>query len=177
MSAIPNSKPTNLIASHYDHSPILLSCDTVQINRSRYLFLFEKNWLKEDGIKDVVCNGWNFEKQVEVVKILSYCAENLEKWSKNIRWSRKDDIERQKNTMDMYIGGQDSFSADWYIEVFQEFNKSLLSEDVYWRQRAKIHWLTDGDMNTRFFHLSATTRNVVKKILNLSHDGGKIVKD
>ncbi|XP_058784450.1 uncharacterized protein LOC131659256 [Vicia villosa] len=85
MTTFPNAKLTNLIASHSDHSPILLSCDTVQNNGRRYHFHFENSWLKEEGIKDVVCDGWNFEEQAEVMKKISSCAENLEKWSKDIR--------------------------------------------------------------------------------------------
>lgn len=27
----------------------------------------------------------------------------------------------------------------------------LVKEEDHWKQRAKAHWLTDGDLNTRFF--------------------------
>ncbi|GAU35047.1 hypothetical protein TSUD_30130 [Trifolium subterraneum] len=39
-------------------------------------------------------------------------------------------------------------------------------------QRAKMHWLQEGDMNTRFFHMSATARSKKKKVTKLIADNG-----
>jgi len=38
---------------------------------------------------------------------------------------------------------------------------------MYWRQRAKTHWYRDGDLNTKFFHGTATSRKKVNQILSL----------
>jgi hypothetical protein len=43
----------------------------------------------------------------------------------------------------------------------------LIQEDTFWRQRAKTHWLRDGDLNTKFYHASATSRRKVNKITSL----------
>jgi len=40
----------------------------------------------------------------------------------------------------------------------------LVQEDLYWRQRAKAHRYKEGDLNTKFFHASATARKKVNKI-------------
>lgn len=45
----------------------------------------------------------------------------------------------------------------------------LVQEERFWRQRAKTHWLRDGDGNTRYFHAMASARrkqNVVSKLTN-----------
>lgn len=39
-----------------------------------------------------------------------------------------------------------------------------MQEKVYWKQRAKMQWIRDGDLNTEFFHMSATTRKKFKSI-------------
>ena len=34
----------------------------------------------------------------------------------------------------------------------REINTLLDDEELYWGQRAKAHWLKEGDKNTKFFH-------------------------
>ncbi|PNX91512.1 CNGC5-like protein [Trifolium pratense] len=48
----------------------------------------------------------------------------------------------------------------------------MVQEEDYWKQRAKIHWLKEGDMNTSFFHKSATARHKKKKVSKLVDEGG-----
>jgi len=43
----------------------------------------------------------------------------------------------------------------------------LIQEDAFWRQCAKVHWLRDGDLNTKFFHAAASSRRKVNKITSL----------
>ncbi|XP_019163057.1 PREDICTED: uncharacterized protein LOC109159400 [Ipomoea nil] len=52
----------------------------------------------------------------------------------------------------------------------------LKQEDVYWKQRAKQHWLREGDMNTRFFHLSASNRKRKNQLLKLRNGEGSWVE-
>jgi hypothetical protein len=54
----------------------------------------------------------------------------------------------------------------------------LIQDDMYWRQRAKTHWYRDGDLNTKFFfHVAATSRKKVNKILSLEKDDGVRIYD
>lgn len=48
-------------------------------------------------------------------------------------------------------------------------NDLLHLEQTFWRQRSRVFWLTDGDLNTRFFHQRATNRrrrNLLKGLFN-----------
>jgi len=31
----------------------------------------------------------------------------------------------------------------------------LVQENAFWHQRTKTHWMRDGDLNVKFFHVSA----------------------
>ena len=53
----------------------------------------------------------------------------------------------------------------------------MIQEDKYWRQRAKNHWCRDGDLNTKFFHASATSRKKVNRINFLENEVGIRVSD
>ncbi|XP_058776806.1 uncharacterized protein LOC131651153 [Vicia villosa] len=50
LATFPHAKLTNLIASHSNHSPILLDCDPIQQASRSFQFRFENSWLHEDGI-------------------------------------------------------------------------------------------------------------------------------
>ncbi|XP_019196029.1 PREDICTED: uncharacterized protein LOC109189860 [Ipomoea nil] len=52
---------------------------------------------------------------------------------------------------------------------------SLGNEDVFWRQRAKQHWLRGADANTRFYHMYASARKRKNTILRLKYDLGRWV--
>ncbi|XP_058760344.1 uncharacterized protein LOC131633667 [Vicia villosa] len=51
------AKLTNLVATHSDHSPILLCCDPVDNRQTRRSFRFENWWLQEEEVVDVVENS------------------------------------------------------------------------------------------------------------------------
>jgi hypothetical protein len=59
-------KLQNLIASHSDHSPILLHNSPVVRNLINYSFRFENMWLKEEDVEEVVMEGWGRDRGVEI---------------------------------------------------------------------------------------------------------------
>ncbi|XP_058746692.1 uncharacterized protein LOC131619632 [Vicia villosa] len=63
------------------------------------------------------------------------------------------------------------------MEAHIEYNNVLFREDTYWRQRAKTHWLREGDLNTQFFHRSATVQRNYQRIQMLTEDGGEEIRD
>lgn len=48
----------------------------------------------------------------------------------------------------------------------------LQQESDYWKQRAKVLWLTDGDRNTKFFHRKASNRRAKNMIKGLFDSDG-----
>src|SRR6266487_2463361 len=59
-----------------------------------------------------------------------------------------------------------------YQEIHERHVVLMVQEEDYWKQRAKMHWLKDGDINTSFFHKSATARRKKNNISKLVDEGG-----
>ncbi|XP_058776144.1 uncharacterized protein LOC131650452 [Vicia villosa] len=79
--------------------------------------------------------------------------------------------------MEAYRSCHDPEATSRFLEAQSEYEKALLKEDIYWRQRAKMHWFRDGDRNTRFFHQSAMARRKFKQINFLRHEDGTAVTE
>lgn len=56
------------------------------------------------------------------------------------------------------------------IEKKTRLSTLLAQEDAFWKQRAKVYWLRDGDTNSRFFHAMASARKRRNHILKLVRD-------
>ena len=50
-------------------------------------------------------------------------------------------------------------------------------EETLWRQRSRMQWLSEGDRNTRFFHMRASRGKKKNRINRLARPDGSITKD
>ena len=57
--------------------------------------------------------------------------------------------------------------------IRRELNELLDDEELYWGQRAKAHWLKEGDKNTKFFHAHASDRRKQNTILGIWDESGR----
>lgn len=53
----------------------------------------------------------------------------------------------------------------------------LKQEEIWWAQRAKAHWLQQGDLNTKFFHQKANQRHRRNHIYSVQDTRGNNWKD
>ncbi|GAU33856.1 hypothetical protein TSUD_66430 [Trifolium subterraneum] len=172
LQLFPQVRLSNLLASHSDHSPILLQCKPIIRTHISYSFRFENSWLKEPDLEDVVVEGWGGRENLEVVDRVTRCANKLQRWGKRKRVRFKEEIDECVRRMNELRGNQDGEVSLQYQELSEKHATLLIQEEGYWKQRAKMHWLQEGDMNMRFFHMSATARSKKKKVTKLVADNG-----
>ncbi|KAL6137214.1 hypothetical protein ACLB2K_062506 [Fragaria x ananassa] len=114
----------------------------------------------------------------QVAEKIRYTRLKLDAWQKNIFRDRQMEMmgirSRLEELMDVGISG----------DVVEEKNRlssrlhSLLSqEETFWRQRAKVTWLRDGDRNTTYFHHKASNRKRKNNIKGLYDECGMWVED
>src|SRR4051794_7923365 len=83
LQLFPIAKLLNLIATHSDHSPILLCCDPLLHRHKRKQFKFENWWLKEDGVEQVVSDGRSAEGYHNVTERIAKGASDLKSWNRS----------------------------------------------------------------------------------------------
>ena len=63
--------------------------------------------------------------------------------------------------------------AEALIELFEAFK----TEKMFWKQKSRISWLREGDLNKMFFHAITRQRRARNKITGLLDSVGNLVED
>ncbi|OMO89798.1 hypothetical protein COLO4_19592 [Corchorus olitorius] len=63
-------------------------------------------------------------------------------------------------------------------DLVSQYNKILEQEEVFWARKSRVQWISHGEKNTSFFHLSTISRRRRNKVLTLKDDiSGEWVTD
>ena len=73
--------------------------------------------------------------------------------------------------------GISKFAMEELKNAKSALNLILDYEDKFWRQRAKVKWLKEGDRNTKFFHAMAAVKRKSNKIFRIHNMNGDWVSD
>jgi hypothetical protein len=126
--------------------------------------------LKEDDVGEVVEMAWHKDPYAEVTEKVESCVDELQRWGRRKRTRFKEELEGCCTEMESLRGNTDVTSVTRYQELYNNHARILVQEEAYWKQRAKMHWLKEGDLNTRFFHMSANARSKVKRVVKLVNE-------
>jgi hypothetical protein len=174
----PNVMVENLVAPASDHYPLLLKKEESQrIWVPRQSFKFENAWCVEQGIYDIVSNSWSSSAGMQVTDKLIVCANDLSSWNKANRNGIKQELDDCRRELNRCRNQGAAADPNTLTNLRKRMTHLMIQEDKYWRQRAKTHWYRDGDLNTKFFHASATSRKKVNRINFLENDVGVRVSD
>ena len=61
--------------------------------------------------------------------------------------------------------------------MLNDFEELLLKEKISWRQKAKIQWAKEGDVNSKLFHKVATRRKRKSLIKELESGEGHLDRE
>lgn len=174
------SRVLNLPPIHGDHVPLLLGvfdATPLQCIRRPSRFYFESFWTKHEGCKDVVAVGWaqgvlgvpmyqTMSKIVNTRMTLNY-------WQRVTFGSRRKEVEQIRGRLQQLMSlPLSSNNLEEHAALLMKLEGLLEAEHLYWKQRSKITWLTEGDKNTKFFHRQASNRRAKNHLTGLFDTNG-----
>lgn len=94
--------------------------------------------------------SWNRTALLEFSTRLRLCCDELWEWGAKFRrrFSRRKQIFRVR--MNQYRGSVTTMGQTLFSSACREYGLLPDQEHSYWKQRAKQHWLQEGDMNSLF---------------------------
>lgn len=165
------------LAPSSDHSPIILDTSPSQPYYRIRRFRFENKWLEEPDINRVVERSWDGFSDCTLLDRLRATSGVLEDWGRHIAMAAKRNRQDLENEIKALQVESSTQAGERLNEAKKELSTLFVKEELYWRQRAKAHWLTGGDLNTRFFHQMASARKKSNTIHGLFSDDGRWVTD
>ncbi|XP_074325673.1 uncharacterized protein LOC141663760 [Apium graveolens] len=160
-----------------DHEPILLEFFKADISKKTFRFRFENMWLRDPNFVKEVSDVWKTIPILHLLPKLFEISSFMACWGRSFFHKFREKVKEHKAVINRVVDCCDENSVRLYLEEKKKLNILLLQEQTYWKQRAKLFWLQEGDENTRFFHSSASARKKTNKVDFLINDAGTKVED
>ncbi|KAH7840713.1 hypothetical protein Vadar_020566 [Vaccinium darrowii] len=123
------AKVQNLFPVGSDHATLLVDTRPPKFTGHRQ-FRFDNRWVEDPSCHEVICRGWQGSSR----------GSNMFKVFDKVRNTRRE-LEMRK------------------IRILEkELGEAWVQEEKYWRQKARIPWMVEGDRNISFFHAKVTQR-------------------
>jgi len=106
---------------------------------------------------------------------LSYCAEDPTEWSRNNNNFRRD-ISKVQKKIEKLRTHVTAANVNYFNSLKNRLDKLLVQDDLFWKQRAKTFWYREGDLNTKFFHATATSRKKMNRIEHLENSNATVCR-
>ncbi|XP_059076663.1 uncharacterized protein LOC131875942 [Cryptomeria japonica] len=170
-----------------DHFPVLLSIfdDKAPSHSS---FKFKPMWFRDPSFLLILQSWWSVAPYVHgsrmfrFAKNLSYLKLEIKKWNvlhfKNI-FSEKAKIREELEALnDRFMnGGMDFATLHKHKSLNSQLEEILSKEEIYWQQKSKDLWLSDGDRNTKFFHASTKLKCQRCRISSIQNSDGVVLTE
>ncbi|XP_058733915.1 uncharacterized protein LOC131605592 [Vicia villosa] len=158
-----------------DHHPIQIELHEENHQYSKKPFCFENAWLLNDSYPSMLHETW--KKDHSLLSNLNNVVAGIESWKfntfdvvrreKKVLIRRLDGVQRKLQQYDN-IGGMRRLE----VQLQHELSYILNQEELMWFQRSRSMWLSDGDRNTKYYHMRTIGRRKRNKIMMLKDENG-----
>ncbi|XP_021743062.1 uncharacterized protein LOC110709156 isoform X2 [Chenopodium quinoa] len=178
MTSFNNTTATFLPEGLMDHSPCCINIFGVNDNSVKP-FKFFNYWTSAPGFLDVIKLAWG----VNVRGTAMFCV------VKKLQAVKKALKEGQLSSLSM-IKAADLDASVKLLNIQKKLNLDPLNEDLiseekqaralfqeahsarysFLKQKAKLHWIKEGDVNTTYFHAYLQKRRIRNRICSIIHE-------
>lgn len=133
-----------------DHSTLLLDWNRSKLKNVKRSFRFENSWLLDKECDNIVSTAWRANNQCSFSERISLCGKELQVWGGTYFQSFRKRKEGYRRRMEALRTSHSPEACKEYRDTEKQLQILLTQEEVYWKQRAKQHWLKSGDSNMKF---------------------------
>ncbi|XP_030467298.1 uncharacterized protein LOC115686220 [Syzygium oleosum] len=167
-----------------DHSPMVIKI--VPPSTSNKPFKFFNFWASHPTFLDLVTQVWDMH--IEGTPMFNVCCKlkALKSKLKHLNRCSFSDIstrtEQARSDLFIVQTALDSNPFDQSLlaremELQRIFSDLRLQEESFYRQKSRIRWIKEGDMNTKFFHHHVNHRRIHNRILSVSSDDEEFITE
>jgi hypothetical protein len=150
-------------------------------------FKLKRSWLTEPGFFQMICSWWRARKvQGSAIVILSNKLAGLRVILKEYGSAVTLVREQRRREALSRIQELDSKEAAGILSEDEQADRKVwqgvvldedLKQEIDSRERSKQLWLKEGDANTKFFHLAASSRRRFSFISSILCDGHRVTSN
>ncbi|XP_020694470.1 uncharacterized protein LOC110108248 [Dendrobium catenatum] len=186
LSYFSNLNVRHLARIASDHSPLVLNLCNANYTHKRRI-IFEDIWVSYHASFGVVKNEWNKNYNGDHSQILNAkCKRTLKSlffWSK-AKLRNLEDLKRSLMEDILKLQILESENGWLYEDECWEMKSKALELNStmerlcsWWKQRAKVRWMNEGDCNTKFYHSFASARRNNNRILKIKNENGIVIEE
>ncbi|KAH7861063.1 hypothetical protein Vadar_021190 [Vaccinium darrowii] len=157
-----------------DHCPLLVVPKTME-DQCFKRFIFDMRWVKHPECSQVVRDKWKSRvvgsKWFQVQGKIREVRHGIKRWRRTAKVNSKTNIEELKEQVEAVVEAPD-FDAELYHDLERKLKQNYADEEQFWRDKARVDWLKEGDKNTAFFHAKVAQRRMQNKLLGLENAEG-----
>mgnify|MGYP004717855527 CR=1 FL=1 len=152
-------------ARHQSEHALLNISFASRLDNGSHPIRFLNVWTFQSSILVVIWSTW--DTALQVFSLRDLCSKLLatqraiQQWNKHHFGTAVKETEAGLERAEGGVANDDSDEDPEELHKAQtELNRALVIEEQFWRQKARVKWLSSGDRNTRYFHAMVKQRRI-----------------